>query len=325
MSLPRTFLALLCLGTVSLHADDYFDAAQVCTLEGQATSPTRYGRAVYSEFVAGSRLEPYSYDTTRAVSAKGVAYFDLNQDGLRAALEDPQGARLYLSFILLKTVGEPGPLRVSYLGMQDDINSEASRARQFRSEPLQSVGRVLEPSSQPGLKIVDVTPLLKAPVNARWLVVRFEQDGYRPTNNGKSDLYQFNGNNSSVRLTLSTRDNAHQAVVAGYESGGLAGAIDLDNDGQPNLSSDPVPTLGQTNVKVRTIYLGGSQQGNPNGQPVTSGGVSSGVQGTVATEQPMLPDVHTQQVGTGNFDQSEDNLPGSSGTFTGDEQGEFGE
>ncbi len=323
MPLTRPFFALLTLACLPLWADSAPAAAQLCTLQGQVAAPERYGSADASAFTAGNRFIPAAEEAPANVPLKGVAYFDLEQAGLRGQLAQAGNDRVFLSFILQKVIGSPYPLRVEYIGVTDDKDSETSRARQFQAAALHSVGQALEAAAEPGLKVIDVTSLLAEDLSAgRWLVIRFEQDT-PPVMVGQNALYQFNPAPASVRLTLSTDSQGLQAVVNAYQSAGQGALLpDRDGDRQPDLPPTPVPAMSKSLIPVKTIILGGqgNQPSTIEGAPLNRG--PAHVQGGVVPEENLLPGLPTEQVGTGNSTPGDPGFPGTATSFTGDSQSE---
>jgi hypothetical protein len=241
MFLKASFYSILALSALAAQADDYFEASQVCTMQSQNDAADRYQQVDFSQFVAGSAAIPYEFNSVGNPTMKGFAYFDLEQDGLREAIQNEDGRHLVLSFILLQVQGKPRPLRVEYIGTFKDKDSDQSRAQQFQANEIARADSVLEQTAEPGLKMVDVTSLVKQDLTAgRWLVIRFEQDGLR-IEDGVNDLYQFNANNSTVRLTLTKDKNILKAVTNHYQSDGVGGIL-------PDMQANALPDMNTKNI-----------------------------------------------------------------------------
>ncbi|MGE9294090.1 MAG: hypothetical protein ACQKBW_10795 [Puniceicoccales bacterium] len=247
MFLKASFYSLLVLGlTASASATDYFEAAEVCSMQSQSNAADRFGAVDFSQFVAGSANVPYDYGDTGNPTMKGFAYFDLEDDDLREELEEAveDGEHVLLSFVLLQVVGKPRPLRVEYIGTFKDKDSDKSRSQQFQANTLHRANNVLEQTAEPGLKLVDVSSVIKSDLDkGRWLIVRFEQDGLR-IEDGQDDLYQFNANNSTVRLTVTKDKKMLDKVVNHYQEDGVGGIIaDMNTNILPDMSQKPLPKM----------------------------------------------------------------------------------
>lgn len=251
MFIKASFCSLLVISGLGLYADDHFEAAQVCTMQGQSEAADRYAQMDFTRFVAGNAT--LFNDNNTDTTVKGFAYFDLEDDDLREELKEKtkDGYSVLLSFVLQQVVGKPRPLRIEYIGTVNDKDSDKSRAQQFQANQISRANNVLEQTSEPGLKVVDVTSLVKHTLKGRWLVLRFEQDGLR-IEDGGNDLYQFNPNNSTVRLTFTKDKKKLKGVIDGYHEDGLGGLLpdmqtnilpDMQSDIVPDMSSDLVPDM----------------------------------------------------------------------------------
>lgn len=242
--LPVFFLSLI---TASLSfADDhqtdaapYFAADKVMTLQGKLEAANRYDQTDFNVFNAGNGfvVEQSESNFTQGanVTLKGIACFDLEQNGMRASIAKPGSNRLILSFALEQIKGQPRPLRVEFVGTYDDISQSASLSKIFEAQPVTQVNNVLQRSTANGLKMADFTSLCSQSLEKRWLVIRFEQEGLRKENTGEDDLYQFKPAADTVRLTLSAKDAHGTTVGQHYKSSGY---YDLTTDMPGNLLGD---------------------------------------------------------------------------------------
>ncbi len=246
MFLKTFFCSLLTLSCLAVHADNYFEAAQVCTMQGQTEAANRYQQMDFTRFVAGNIGLNLTYENAGNATMKGFAYFDLDQDGLREALKLKDGEHVLFSFMLQQVVGKPRELRVEFIGTIKDKDSDKSRAQQFQANPLRQANNVLQQGAEPGLKVIDATSIVEHDLSKRWLVIRFEQDGYR-IEDGQNDLYQFNANNSSVRLTVTSNKKQIDAVENHYQADGLGGILpDMNTNILPDMSQKPEPSMDKS-------------------------------------------------------------------------------
>ncbi len=251
---PMKFIPALCLSLVvsssSLFADGaaandkaapatYFAAAKVMTLQGTLEAADRFGQADFNSFNAGDGFvmtqEDNNFTQGANVTLKGIAAFDLNADGMRAALTNPGEQHLILSFALMQIEGKPRPLRVEYVGTFDDVAQTSAFSSVFQAAQIIQRNNVLRRGDSNGLKLVDLTPLTQQSLPKRWLVIRFEQEGLRIENSGQDDLYQLNPSADTVRLTLSDKDAHGKTVAQHYQSSGY---YNLTKDMSSNLLGD---------------------------------------------------------------------------------------
>ncbi len=273
MLMKRTLLSVTLIGLLASAAvaDDssastsVFEPTQVLTMVGQKNAANRFDHIDFSSFEAGSGLGSASSFTASSRTEKGFIYFDLSQDGLREALQAKDGRHALLSVVLLQVTGKPRPLRVEYIGTTNDKDSSQSRKQQFQVQPLGRVNTFLQRSAEPGLKAVDLTQLLTdIPSDNRWLILRIEQEGYR-IEDGQNDIYQFNPNTSSVRLTLTSNPKDISSVTNHYDADGLGGILpdmhknilpdmqknviqDMPSDLTPGLKDDILPDMDKDNI-----------------------------------------------------------------------------
>lgn len=245
--LTSTFLGLLssCAFAEDKSAPtEAFQPAQALTMIGQQNAANRFYKVDFSGFNAGSAGHSFDSLSAQSQTHKGIVYFDLEKDGLRGALQAEDGRHALLSFVLLQVVGKPRPLRVEYIGTTNDKDTDQSRSQQFQAQPLGQVNNVLDRSSQPGLKAVDLTQLLQdIPSDRRWLIIRFEQEGYRIENSPDS-IYQFNPNTSTVRLTLTSNPKDISQVTNHYDTDGLGGILpDMHKNILPDMQSNITPDM----------------------------------------------------------------------------------
>lgn len=237
---------LLPLLAASALAAGSFQADKVLTLEGKVEAANRYDHADFNVFNAGDGI--VARDSGGAfqaanVTLKGVAYFDLDSQGMREALSKAGDQSVVLSVKLLQVLGKPRPLQVEYIGTSKDISSKTSVTRQFEAQPLARVNSALDQNSAPGTKYFDLSGITSKSLDKRWLVVRFEQQGLRTENTGQQDLYQFDTNPATVTLTLMSKQDAsgkvtgHSSTVTGSGSDGNL-LSDLPQNLLPDMPKD---------------------------------------------------------------------------------------
>lgn len=209
------------------------------TLQGTLEAADRFGQADFNSFNAGDGFvmtqEDNNFTQGANVTLKGIAAFDLNADGMRAALTNPGEQHLILSFALMQIEGKPRPLRVEYVGTFDDVAQTSAFSSVFQAAQIIQRNNVLRRGDSNGLKLVDLTPLTQQSLPKRWLVIRFEQEGLRIENSGQDDLYQLNPSADTVRLTLSDKDAHGKTVAQHYQSSGY---YNLTKDMSSNLLGD---------------------------------------------------------------------------------------
>lgn len=229
----------LVLTASGAYAAQYFEASQAYTMLGDQNAANRYGFIDFGKFNAGSAPR-YDYNMTADLTHKGFAYFDLERNGLREALQNEDGNHVLLSFMLLQVMGKPRPMRVEYIGTTDDKDSNRSRKQQFQEQPKRRANNVLDRRAEAGLKVVDITGIIEHSLTGRWLILRFEQEGYR-IEDGVPDLYQFNPNTSTVRLTLTKDKTDLSKALNHYDADGLGGIL-------PDMHKDILPDMNKQNI-----------------------------------------------------------------------------
>ncbi|MEM8550301.1 MAG: hypothetical protein AAGF10_05875 [Verrucomicrobiota bacterium] len=249
---------------ISSRPGSVFQATQTYTMLGQYNAANRFYRVDFSQFTAGSASIRYSYDNETSVTHKGFAYFDLEQGGLRQALKDSGGKHVLLSFVLLQVVDKPRPLRVEFIGTTDDKDSDRSRAQQFQAQPIRRANNVLDRRAEAGTKVVDLTGVIEHTLDKRWLIIRFEMEGYRIEDN-YDDIYQFGPNTSTVRLTITDDPKDLAQVTSHYDADGLGGILpdmhknilpdmqknilpDMSDNLTPDMSSDILPDMNKQDI-----------------------------------------------------------------------------
>ncbi|MGE9295992.1 MAG: hypothetical protein ACQKBV_06875 [Puniceicoccales bacterium] len=227
------------LAAASLSADTSFEASHVYSLKGNPSSTNRYSEAVPSHFEAGDVLELQGVNWVDRVTTtmKGIAVFDLEANGMRNAIQQSGDHEIAFSFVLNSVTGVPRPLRVMYIGTTNELNTDRSLQAQFQRQPIHQANRVLDHNAQPGIKVINATSLLSRDLSDRFLVIRFEQEGGRRqikvhNNEVKPDLYVFNRDASTVKITITDKVDKG-AVVGGYQ--------DILPDMPTNLCSDMGP------------------------------------------------------------------------------------
>ncbi|GHB96792.1 hypothetical protein [Cerasicoccus arenae] len=265
MLLRITILALLTsFSTLSLHAESVFPAAYAYTLTGKIGTNDRYGDSDHAHFEAGDilTLVGEGWVQQQTLTAKGVAIFDLQANGLGEQLKAAGDNKVLISFILDRVQGEPRPLRVEYIGATDVINSKRSLTAQFERSPIHTANRVLTKDSAPGVTVVDATPLLARDLKQRYLVIRFEQEGDRRGIHSKDgsevspDLYIFRQGSDSVRLTI-TDQKAANGIASQYTKDGYYNPIqDMPANPIQDMPKNPIqdmPTNPITDMPANPI------------------------------------------------------------------------
>lgn len=245
------FSLLTSLSALIVHADTVYSASYAYTLTGKLGTMDRYGDIDHSHFEAGDVLTLTGADWVQrqTLTAKGVAIFDLQKDNLGGSLKAAADKKILLSFFLEKIEGEPRPLRVEYIGTTDKLDSERALTAQFERGPLHTAERVLTKDSNPGPQIVDASPLIGRDFSARYLVIRFEQEGERRELHSQDgtiytpDLYVFHKSPEAVRITISDVRDA-QAVNDQYSEAGYYAPIqDMPKNPIQDMPANPIQDM----------------------------------------------------------------------------------
>lgn len=252
MNLRLAFTTLIAaLSAISLNAETVATASHTYTLTGKPGTNGVYDTYDHQHFEAGDilTLQGMNWTYRETATAKGIAIFDLEKDGLRDKLKAAAGNKLLLSVFLDKIEGQPAPMRIMYIGTTSDINSDRSLRAQFQRQPIHQINRALDKNSKTGAQTYDVSPLIGRDLTDRYMVIRFEQQGENRGLHSKDggtvtpDLYIFRQSADSVRLTITDQKDANAIAGQYSEDGYYAPIQDMPKNPIQDMPKNPIQDM----------------------------------------------------------------------------------